>query len=307
MTDREQILSPVGRLVQGDPFEAQTKDWQGKPLTCADGVTPRTQYFVGVAFPKGPEWDAVWAKIYAVAQAGFPGGQFSQPNFAWKIVDGDTQADREGYAGHMVVKFSGGFEPKVYTAGGQEIITKDSGGLKRGYFVRVYFSVAPNGNLQMPGVYLNPQLIERVAFGEEIVSGPDGAAVFGGAPAAALPPGASATPLAGAPIAAPDAAQMPPSAPAAPPAGGAPPTAPPGPTAPPSAPPAATAAVTPAPDFLNAPPASGSQPAPAPSSAPAPPPAAAAPQMTDKATTSYAEYIKAGWSEDQLRAQGLMV
>jgi len=330
MTDRTTILSPVGRMVQGDPFEMQTKDWQGKPLTCADGVTPRTQYFLGVAFPKGPEWDAIWAQIWQIGQAGFPGGQANVPigddRFAWKIADGDATPDKEGFAGHMVIKFSGGFAPKVYTPNGAEIITKESNALKRGDYVRVYFNCAGNGNQQMPGVYINPQLVERVGYGAEIVSGPDGAAVFGGAPAAVLPPGASPTPLAGAPIAAPGTPGMPATAPAGLPAGVAPPGPAPVVAAPPVAAPAAAppgAPVTPAPEFLApapavagavAPVAAGAPPMP--TTAPMPttpampvaaPVAPAGPVMTPAATTTYAEYIKTGWTDATLRANGLIV
>jgi hypothetical protein len=44
-------------------------------------------------------------------------------------------------------------------------------------------------------LYVSPNLVELVAFGDEIVSGPDASKVFGGAAIASLPPGASATPI----------------------------------------------------------------------------------------------------------------
>jgi hypothetical protein len=74
-------------------------------------------------------------------------------------------------------------------------------------------------------VYLNLTMVELCGFGEEIKTGPDGAAVFGGTPAGALPPGASPTPLAAPTV----------------PAGAQP------------VPPAAAAPPPPAPDFLNPP------------------------------------------------------
>ena len=77
--------------------------------------------------------------------------------------------------------------------------------------------------MQQPGVYLNHSMVEFIGHGVEIITGPDAAAVFGGAPGA-LPAGASATPVAPAtPIATPAAAVTPapdflnpPGAPAAP-------------------------------------------------------------------------------------------
>ena len=82
-------------------------------------------------------------------------------------------------------------------------------------------------------------MVELVGSGEEIVTGPDGNAVFGGAPAGVLPAGASATPLAPAtPMAAP-----------APQAAAPAPMAAPAPQA--AAPTPAPSNVQPAPDFLN--------------------------------------------------------
>ncbi len=266
------ILTPVGRLVAGDVFKANTTDPQGNPLTIKSGPNagqPRTEYFFAVAIPKtDPTYNTeVMAKLQTAAQAGFPtmfgaDGQCVRPDFAWKIVDGDSNIPnqnntipntKEGYPGHWVLSFKGGFAPKVYTKGGEAVIT-DPTQIKKGYYVRVYGRVGANGNQQKPGVYLNPSMVELVGYGEEIISGPDGGAVFGGTPAANLPAGASATPLAGTPIAAPGA--VPGAVPAATPAPAAVPNAMPAPVATTPAPgvPAATpapAAATPAPDFLN--------------------------------------------------------
>lgn len=233
------ILTPVGRLVAGDVFKVNTTDAQGRPLTIKSGPNagqPRTEYYFAVAIPKtDPTYNTeVLAKLQAAAKAGFPtmfgaDGQCIRPDFAWKIVDGDSNvpnqnntipSTKEGYPGHWVLSFKGGFAPKVYTKGGEAVIT-DPEQVKRGYYVRVYGSVAANGDMQKPGVYLNPNMVELVGYGDEINNGPDGAAVFGGAPAANLPAGASATPLAGTPIA--QAPAVPQNAPAVP---GATPAAP---------------------------------------------------------------------------------
>ena len=50
-----QILTPVGRLVQGDCFEPQTTDAEGKPLLIKNGPNagqPRVEYFMAIAVPK---------------------------------------------------------------------------------------------------------------------------------------------------------------------------------------------------------------------------------------------------------------
>jgi hypothetical protein len=249
----------------GDCFTPQTTDAEGNPLIIKNGPNagqPRVDYYMGLAIPKtdptyGPE---VWDKVHATARASFPGlfdaaGNCISPKFAFKIIDGDSQVpntkgnkpcDREGFAGHWVLSFSGGFAPKCYTRNGEAVIV-DPNGIKRGYYVRISGSVKGNGSQQQPGIFLNHSMVELVGYGEEIVSGPDGAAVFGAAPAAALPAGASATPIAPAtPLAAPGAAPV-----AAAPVAAAPVAAAPVAAAPVAAAPVAAAPVAPAADFLT--------------------------------------------------------
>jgi len=206
MTDAIEILTPVGRLVQGSPFVANTTDATGNPLTYKTGPKmgqPREDYYMAIAVPKtDPGVNELMQKMQQAAQTGFPGGQFNAPNFAWKFMDGDgvdangqPYSMREGFAGCYVFKFSGGYAPKCYSAGGAALLT-DPESIKRGYYIRIYGSTTGNNSAQQPGIYLNHSMVELIGYGEEIISGPDGAAVFGGAPAGALPPGASATPMA---------------------------------------------------------------------------------------------------------------
>jgi hypothetical protein len=284
-TNRIDILTPVGRLVAGDVFKANTTDAQGRPLTIKSGANagqPRTEYYFALAIPKtDPNYNTeVLAKLQTAAKAGFPtlfdaNGQCIRPDFAWKIVDGDSNvpnqnntvpSTKEGYPGHWVLSFKSGFAPKVYTKGGEAVIT-DPEQVKRGYYVRVYGNIEANGDMQKPGVFLNPSMVELVGYSDEINSGPDGAVVFGGAPAANLPAGASATPLAGTPIAMPT--------------------------------------VQPATDFLN--PQNAVQPAamPAPMAAPMPT-APAAPKTYNVGGNQYtAEQLKAGgWTDAQIATLG---
>lgn len=348
MAQKVNITSPVGRIVMGSLYDPSTTDAEGKPLVVKTGPNagqPRVNYFFALAIPKGaePHWaHTPWGQqIWNVGNQAFPNAAQS-PAFAWKIEDGDSQipnkkgrkpCDNEGWRGHWVLKFSGGFAPKVYQqegAGYVQVMQKDF--CKPGFFVEVAFSVEGNGSQSQPGVYLNHSMVCFRAYGQEITFGPDVASAgFGAAP---LPAGASMTPPAGAvpmpqaPAAAPALPGAPagyapppvpgmmPQAPAAAPAGYAPPPGlpqvpgvAPAPLAPagfaptPSVPvPGAPAPipVTPNPGFVQVPP-------PAPM---APPPAPVAPvrQMTAAAQgIPYESYIAQGWNDALLVQNGLML
>ena len=277
MSERVDLLTGVGRLVQGHPFEFSDKNMEGQPLTDKAG-NPRVEYFFAIAIPKtDPEFPPLWQRVTEVAQQGFPGGESQRPTFSWKYTDGDTKPDNEGFAGHHVLKLKSSFAPRVFTKGAtgkmEQIVDADR--MKRGDYVRVYLSVAPNGSALQPGIYLNPTMVELVGYGEQIASGPSGDDIFGAAPVAALPAGASSTPVAGAPIAT-----------TPPPAVAAPAVAAPAVAAPAVAAPAAT--VTPATDFLN--------PAPV--------------QLTAKAVAeghTHASLLAAGWDDAKSRANGYIV
>lgn len=328
MAQKVNITSPVGRIVMGSLYDPSTTDAEGKPLVVKTGPNagqPRVNYFFALAIPKGaePHWaHTPWGQqIWNVGNQAFPNAAQS-PAFAWKIEDGDSQipnkkgrkpCDNEGWRGHWILKFSGGFAPKVYQqegAGYVQVMQKDF--CKPGYFVEVAFSVGGNGSQSQPGVYLNHSMVCFRAYGQEITFGPDVASAgFGAAP---LPAGASMTPPAGA-IPMPQAPAAAPALPGAP-AGYAPPpglpqvpgVAPaplpqggsvPMPYAPvPGAP--APIPVTPNPGFVQVPP-------PAPM---APPPAPAAPvrQMTAAAQgIPYESYVAQGWTDAMLVQNGLML
>jgi len=290
MADAVPFTTPVGRLVQGSLYKGSTTDAEGNPLVIKSGPNagqPRTDYFFALAIPKGNEqsWaQTEWGKmIYDVGVKGFPNGQYNAPTFAWKIIDGDSTVpnrrgrkpcDREGFKGHWVLNFSSGYAPRIFNANGSQALT-DPDHVKLGYYVQVAGTVSGNGSTQQPGVYLNHSMVALAGFGPEIVVGPDPTAVgFGNA---ALPAGASATPLGGLPGAAPSLPGMPAAAaPAAPAAPG----------------------IQPHPGLLN--------PA-APAAPPVPPPAAPVRQMTDKAQgMTYEQMVAAGWNDALLIQHGYM-
>lgn len=282
MSDRLDLLFPVGRMVAGDMYRGRSEDAEGRPLVYKTGANqgqPRQDFYFGLAIPK--QGDVHWnqtewgAQIWNFAQKHFPSLDLTQPNvrFAWKIRDGDStqpnskgirDCDREGYAGHWVVYFSSSVPPRLYhMVNNQAVPLNEPNAIKPGYFIEVYGNIASNGSTQQPGIYVNHGMVCLAGYGPEIVIGPDAASVgFGGA---ALPPGASATPPGGLnPAPAPQAAPAPA----------------PQPT-PPQQP------VQPAHDFLNVPPPS-------------------APNRNVNGQVYTAEQLRAaGWTDDQINAAPL--
>ena len=306
MADHVNILTPVGRLVQGSLYVPQTTNAEGQPLVVKTGLSagqPRVDFFFALAIPKGAEkgWhETAWGQlIVGVGYAAFPQAARS-PDFAWKVQDGDSQVpnkkgrkpcEREGYPGHWVLNFSSGFAPKIYNSDGTQQILEPNA-VKLGSYVQVSGTVAGNGSTSNPGVFLNHSMLALAGYGPEIVVGPDAASV-GFGQGVALPAGASATPVGGAfnptPAPTPGAYAPAPSAPA--------PYAAPAAIAP--APYAAPAAIAPNPAFLAVPPVV---------SAPVPP-APAAPVtrvMSAKANgASYEACIAAGWTDATLAQNGM--
>jgi hypothetical protein len=302
------ITSPVGRVVGGNFYKPNTTDAEGRPLVYKHGLDagkPRVDYFFALAIPKQGEqhWNqTAWgAEIYKVGQIGFPQGQFQAPDFAWKITDGDSPIPnkkgvipnkREGYPGHWVLKFSGGYAPRLFNSTGTEQLLEPDY-VKPGYYVQVNFDVDGNESMSQPGIYLNHKMVAFAAYGKEIISGPDPRSVGFGTNAA-LPAGASAAPVGGtfnpaAPVAAP--VQQYPQAPVAAPVQ--------------QYQPAPVAPVQPASPLPPPNPAILHVPAP---SVPVAAPVAPVRQMTPAAGGhTYESLIGAGWTDAQLIQQGLMV
>lgn len=320
--EKTDLLFPVGRLIMGDCYVGSDTDSKGVKRVVKTGPNagkPFTQFFIGVAIPKGPEqawWQTDWGqKIMAVGAAGYP--QFYQnKNFSWKIDDGDSTevnkngnrpCDAEGAKGHWIVKFSSTYPTKVYQQPSPGVYNElaTAGLVKKGYWVQVFGNVADNRPSESPGVYLNPSMLLFVRADAEITSGPGAATAFAGAAISqALPgaPGMAAIPFAGAPTM---------GAPMAAPTMGAPMAAP--------AMAAAPTMVAPNPGFLAVPGAAPGMPAPSVAAMPmapvmqAAPPAApavpAGPALTPAGVASgftYAQYRASNWTDDQLRANGLI-
>ncbi len=229
---RIEFLTPLGRFVQGDLFKASDKDHQGNPRVYKAGHPkagqPNPQYFVALAIPKtSPDLQAFLAQLWQVARDGFP-NYFDRAtgnplrNIAIKISDGDgvdhygkPNSAKEGWAGCMVIKLTTQFPIKVYRTGQfteDKRIDTDSTRhheVKRGDWIRVSGCLQANGDMQNPGIFVNPEMAEHCYSGDAILGGADPAATFA-APVASLPMGATALPPAGSvPMPPPAAVQMP--------------------------------------------------------------------------------------------------
>lgn len=314
MAERVDFRPPAGRIVQGSLYKAYDKDMDGKPLLVKSGPRagqPTVRYFFALAIPKGAErhWaETAWGQIiWNTGHAAFR-DQAKSPAFAWKVEDGDSTVtnsngrrpcDQEGFPGNWIVRFSGGFGPKVYRQDGQsfvQVIEEDF--VKPGYYVEVFATVLGNNSAIKPGVFINPTYVCFRGYGSEIHFGPDVNEVgFGAAP---LPAGASLTP---------PASSIP-----------MPGTAPAGPVAVPAASYAPAVPATPVPMTAGVVPVAQSAIAPnmgflqgtmipathVPSAVPSP----SNPQLvlTAKAAgNSYQTFINAGWTPERMVAEGYLV
>lgn len=275
-----QVVTPVARLLQGSLYTGNTTNADGKPLVTKDGE-PRTEWYFAIGIPKGSEshWNQTpWGKsIWDVGCEAFKNAA-ANPNFAWKIIDGDSTVpnknnvcpcDREGWARNWILNLSCGFAPKIYNFDGSEPMnTPDA--INLGDWIQVLINVTGNRSQQSNGVYLNHHMVAFQGYGERITVSVDPKSVgFGGAP---KPAGVSASPVAGLPTAST----------------------------------ATVAALTPAPAttvphtaILNTP---------VPPAAAAPPPAARGKTMTAKANAiPYESFITQGWTDVQLIAEGYLL
>ena len=202
-----EIMFPVARMIGGSVYKAQVDlDNFKKPKMNADG-TPSTSFSLGIAIPKGGEqhWSQTpWgAKVMQVAASGHP-NNYQHPAYAWKIKDGDSKvpnkvgkipAEQEGSKGHWVIWFKQKWAPKLVTDKGTVALIEPEA-IVPGYYVEVWASVECNTG-PTPGLYLNPLAVNRVAFGEKMATSSVDTTAVGFGQQAALPVGASLTPVGG--------------------------------------------------------------------------------------------------------------
>ena len=230
-------LMVQGRIVWkvggGDLFKGSPKlDYNTKqPKIGKDGL-PMIDYGFGLAVPKVAQgqpgyenfmniWNAVHKEAYAI----YPSGHLP-PGFAMKFKDGDTGVDdkgiplstRKGYAGNLVFSCTTTIPIKWFRWENNQNIQINEG-IKCGDYVNVMLTVKahPAQGTFKPGIYLNPNAVQFLQFGEEIVNTPSGDQMFGAQAPVPVIQGGSNVPFApqsGAPFApSPTAAPVPQQAP----------------------------------------------------------------------------------------------
>lgn len=227
--------SPIGRIVQGNPLvgNPQTIQNTNTPKLGKDG-NQQVNWYANVAFdkanPKTKEMiTAIFTEAARIYPALFPFGYQAaaradtappihaggciRSDFAFKLKDGDgydangkPHANKEGWKGHWIVQIStyAGAMRVVNGLKGNAPITELGTGpdfIKCGDFVICCLDIKTNGwagdAQSKPGIFMNPDLLQLVGYGDPIVSGPnademlkDAAAATGGY----VPAGMSTTP-----------------------------------------------------------------------------------------------------------------
>ena len=202
------LFTPGGRFVSGDLDKKQDKDYENKP------VAPEEQeYYFAVAVEKNqPGASELLAQLHALATQAYQQAPhlMAQVNmglaatgFSWKIEDGDIpKVDTttgqpkkipEYIKGCYVFKFRTKYEFGACDLNGTNINRND---IKRGDYVDVMFTAAPNGRYDgNAGIILYPNAIRRLGFGEAISGTVDASTAFG-SHQANVPMGATAAPTA---------------------------------------------------------------------------------------------------------------
>lgn len=195
-------LTPPGRIVWGNPQKAFPKtNQQTRQPVLKDGKQVM-QYSFGLAIPKN-EFQPTWQAIAAEAMKLYPNGVFPA-DFAWKFKDGDSAdrqgkpySAREGYGGNYVLSISTEFPIPIYQFNNGAYVQVGENGIKTGDYARVELNITAHSG-QSPGVYINPTMVQLLGYGQAIISAGNPMEAFGAAPPP-LPPGASPTPVSGAP------------------------------------------------------------------------------------------------------------
>lgn len=179
MSEALTLRSPIGRLVMGSLYTPETKDFNGKPLTDAEGK-PKVEYWIKLAVAKAGEthWNqTTWGQqIWNEAVKAFPDGRFNNRQFSWKVVDGDSTevnqkgvkpCDIEGYPGHWILSFKTKYAPTLCNVDGS-LFTMPEGAIKTGYFIQVYGSISANVAQVNAGMFLNFSHVAFIGYGAEI-------------------------------------------------------------------------------------------------------------------------------------------
>ncbi|QDP66972.1 MAG: putative helix-destabilizing protein [Prokaryotic dsDNA virus sp.] len=207
---KEYFTTPVGRIISGDPWTKQTTDANNRPIP-----EEKQNYWFALAVEKNaPGMNELLGTLHKAASAGYAHAQnvMAQVNqglaataFSWKVADGDEQRQNPTTgamenrwahgAGCWVLKFSTTLPIRPAKYQGNVPTDCATSEIKRGYYVQVAGSTSANGNTDhTAGIYLNPQTVCLVGYGEEIVGGPSLDQQFTGGPGGYMPAGMTQAP-----------------------------------------------------------------------------------------------------------------
>lgn len=219
----ENLKLPAGRVVGGNitAFEPAIDFYTKNPKIDRNG-NPMKEHRIDLAIPKAEFMQNVWPHIVAEVSKVYPQyaninpEQLETTRFAWKIINGDSPSCpqgssvpynvRDGYKGCYILKIrTSAFCPSTYKFENGAYRKVEANEVKNGDYVVASVNVTVHKEKD-GGIYWNPNAYELVGYGQAIKSTGvvDPMKLFGGQ-AAALPAGASATPVSSAPA----TAQMP--------------------------------------------------------------------------------------------------
>lgn len=216
------FTTPVGRMVYGSVWDGSDTDSKGVKRVIKSGPNagkPAISWAFGVAFPKvlangmpNEEFNKFYREVIEVCRTGYPQfyagaidpftgkpGCVRPAGMALKIKDGDgvdangkQNREKEGYAGHWIVSFSGMYAPRVFDINiGLDPMNQlqDKSRVLPGDYVAVSGTCEANIGAESPGVYMNGNMVCFIGAGPRIVSGPKAADVFANVMGGTLPPG----------------------------------------------------------------------------------------------------------------------
>lgn len=194
VTVQGRLVWVSGDLYKGKPMINQETR---QPVIDTKTGLQKITYGFGLAVPKssfapekmGPEGSGyIWNVMYEEAFKIYTNRQLP-PDFAFKKKDGDTDIDdkgvpysqRQGYAGHIVFAFTTELPIKYYVnREGQYVQVNE--GIKCGDYVAVSATIKGHAKKGQgkPGLYMNPNAVLFLTYGEPIINTPSGEQVFGG-------------------------------------------------------------------------------------------------------------------------------
>jgi hypothetical protein len=170
------VISPVGRIVQGDLFEGSTNGYQNKPYGLRQDGSVIKKWFIALAIEKNnPDLAKFMQDLLGQARQAWPtfhGNHLDNNVFKSKIADGDA-TDDQNMKGCVIFKLESQYPPTIFAPDCKRVITNPEE-VKRGYYIQVAGSYETNGDNQKPGMKFWLQKVLFKYAGTEIKGSSDG-------------------------------------------------------------------------------------------------------------------------------------